>query len=354
MPRFLKNDVRPPVQLFASQRTRAGRQSHVSLPLLVLLFASISGCSSLNLDSAVKLATAGQSAANAYKNSIQSTKASINQYVEGLYLTAPLTHNSPPDQNMLQSIAQVQTALSKRAAMMGALADVYTQFGALASYDAKTEMSSSISSLDTAANSFASVVHGNSIPNVADTLASQGGGMIGSEIQKRKVKAASEAIRTILLSVVDSINKEKDILASIQTKLAINAGQTAVDLWENGIGSPDPILADNIGTFGLQYVSGDYKNVCTKLPKAQDQDSCITAFRQAIANVVQTRADREIQDQSALINSNIAAIQNLAAAHKQLEEGEPVDVSSVTQEVQSLNSLVTDVNKSLTPQTATK
>src|SRR5208282_3050936 len=106
------------------------------LPLVALLFFA-SACSNVNLGDAVQLANSGKQAATTYENTITSTSTEIDRFREGQYLVSPLRNVDQPDPILLNTLSSIQTALSMRATMMAHLADVYTSFGALASYDAK-------------------------------------------------------------------------------------------------------------------------------------------------------------------------------------------------------------------------
>src|SRR6202035_2612816 len=114
------------------------------------------------------------------------------------------------------------------------------------------------------------------ISAVAGSIAANVGGLIASEVQKNKVKAASAAIRERLVQVVPFLQKEAGTLTDLKEGLGTFAGATAVELLNHGIGSPDPIFADNIGSLGLVYKSGSYKNACQNLPTA-NRPECLAS-----------------------------------------------------------------------------
>ena len=320
------------------------------------------GCSNINLGDAAELANTGGKASSAYASSISQTSGGIDRFVEAQYLVAPVRHLPEPDLapptgtvdcarselSTAENIACVQEALAARRIMLMKLAQVYASFGALASYDAQKNMTDALTDLAGSVDQFAKTVGTSGAPAGAGAVTADVGGIFASEIQKRKVADASQAIRRQLTAVVPIIEKERVAMESLQRVLVTDAGVTAEVLYKNGIGTPDPILADNIGEFGLSYQPGSYSHACENLARSES-DECKRNLERGIRAAVLLRAKRRAGDQAALIDSNVAAIKALSDAHTQLEAGQPIDLALVTQQLAALRGIVDDLNKSLKP-----
>lgn len=289
----------------------------------------------------------GNRAASEYQQTILSTSTQIDRYREAQFLVAPFRNLPEPDKALLGYLDDTQNALSARATLMAHLAEVYSSLDALASYDAQGDITGSLNGLAGAGNSFANAVgvSDQPIPPIAASSISSTGGLIASEIQKRKVKAASAALRERLILLVPFLQREGATLANLEKGLGASAGSTAVELWNHGIGSPDPIFAANIGTFGLSYVAGSYKNTCQNLPEAEQPD-CRRQVRDAVVAVVKLRARRDIELQVRLLQLNIQAIQALISAHQQREAGEPVNLATLAEKIAQAQTVVASINQS--------
>jgi hypothetical protein len=318
--------------------------------ILVCAFWSLTlaACSNINLGDASQLGSTGNQAATTYENTIKATSTEIDRYRELQYLTAPLRNLPAPDSTLLGYLTVTENALSARANLMAQLANVYSSFGALASYDAQGNVTGSINGLAGAGNDFAHAVGvtGNPIPEVAGSVIANAGGLIASDIQKHKVKAASAEIRERLTMLVPLLQKEQSTMVDLQRGLGASVGSAAVELWNHGIGSPDPIFADDIGTFGLQYVPGSYKTACKQFPPSQQQ-VCFTSVQQGVVDVVQLRAQRDVETQIRVLNSNIQAIQALLDAHEKLEAGDPIDLATLSANIADMQSIVNNINQTL-------
>ncbi|HLH51036.1 MAG TPA: hypothetical protein VKV96_16980 [Roseiarcus sp.] len=253
---------------------------------------------------------------------------------------------SPPTDSLLDSINKLQSALRARAALLGQLARVYSGFIALASYDASGQVTASLSALDGAIDNYAVAV-GSGAPAISPTAAAAitgGSGFLATEYQKRAVLKASEAISARLQATLDLLNSENSIYAGLQDEITRGLRETALALWRHGIGAPDAILTEQIGSFGLTYSPDSYLRACaTDSGAARAQ--CQTRFNQAIAAAIRYRASEIATLQDETMRANQTALSALLAAHKQFEKGEPLNLAAVTQQLALIRSVIDQINR---------
>ncbi len=326
---------------------RAWRSLPLRTGLITLSALLASACSSISLQSAVALGNTGVQTSTTYQQAITVISPGLDNFLEGQYMLAALdpAKYSEPDNNLVNSVNQIQSALSARAVLLGRLSQLYTSFTALASYDASGQVKSGLTSLDGAINNYASALGAASpaISSAADSAISDTGGLIASEIQKHMVLKASEAIVPRLNAISGLLAKENASYAALQEEITRGLRDTSLALWEHGIGAPDPILSSQIGSFGLTYVIGSYAQACKNVV-ALAQEGCRKQFDIAIKKAVQNRAARVAALQAQSIASNQAALNGLIAAHGEFEKGKPLDLAAITEQLATIGSIVDEIS----------
>jgi hypothetical protein len=318
---------------------------HAGLVTLLALMAS--ACSSISLQSAVALGNTGVQTSTTYQQAIAVISPGLDNFLEGQYMLAALdpAKYSEPNNSLVNSIKQIQSALSARAVLLGRLSQLYTSFVALASYDASGQVKSGLTSLDGAIDNYASALGSASplISSAADSAISDAGGIIASEIQKHMVLKASEAIVPRLNAISGLLATENSKYGALQDEITRGLRDTTLVLWEHGVGAPDPILSSQIGPFGLTYVTGSYAQACKNVVAAA-QDGCKKQFDSAIEKAVGNRAARVVALQGQSIASNQAALNGLIAAHGEFEKGKPLDLTAITEQLAAISAVVADIN----------
>lgn len=326
-------------------RTWVPTPLRVGLVGLVSLLAS--ACSSISLQSAVALGNTGVQTATTYQQAITAISPELDNFLEGQYMLAALepAKYSAPDNSLANSVKQIQSALSARAVLLGRLSQLYTSFVALASYDASGQVKSGLASLDGAINNYATTLGATAPPisSVADSAISEAGGIIGSNVQKHMVVKASEAIVPRLNAISGLLANENSKYAALQDEITRGLRDTALVLWEHGIGVPDPIFSSQIGSFGLTYAAGSYSQAC-KNGDAASQKVCKDQFDAAIKVAVETRAARVAALQAQSLASNQAALNGLIAAHGEFEEGKPLDLTAITEQLATIRGVIDGIN----------
>ncbi len=317
------------------------------LTLAAFLATLVAACSSLNLQSAVSLGNTGIQAATTYQQAILVLSPGLDNFMEGQYMLAALNPDkySPPTDSLRDSINKLQSALSARAELLGQLAQVYTGLIALVSFDATGQVKTSLSALDGAINNYATVL-GASTPvilTVADAAITDTGGFFTAEYQKRAVLKASKAISARLKTTIDLFADENAIYAGLQDEITRGLRDSALALWQHGIGAPDAILVDQIGMLGLTYSPGSYSHACAN-DDAAARAQCQARFNDAITQAIRYRASRTAALQAETMKSNQSALAGLVAAHEQLEKGQPLDLAAVTQQLALIRGIIDDIN----------
>lgn len=326
---------------------RSGVSMALGIELVTLLALLASACSSISLQSAVALGNTGVQTGTTYQQAITAISPGLDNFLEGQYMLAALdpAKYSAPDNNLVNNVKQIQSALSARAVLLGRLSQLYTSFVALASYDASGQVESGLTSLDGAINNYASILGAASPPisSVANAAIGDAGGIIASEIQKHMVLKASEAIVPRLNAISGLLASENSKYAALQDEITRGLRDTALVLWEHGIGAPDPILNSQIGSFGLTYVTGSYSQACEN-GVAAAQQVCKDQFDAAIRKAVENRAAKVAALQAQSITSNQAALNGLIAAHGEFEKGKPLDLTAITEQLATIRDVIDDLN----------
>ncbi len=307
-----------------------------------LLYVSLllAGCSSLNKQAAGKLADQGASVANTIGQSYQSTSQDLARYVEGEYLLSGLKPGySPPDDNMLKSIATVEGELHSRQQMMAGLSDVYTSFGALCTYDAQGEVEKSLGNAVQAGNSLATLLGGGAISDSAGKLFAQTTGAIAGQVQAGRIKDASVKIRSLLAGIIFLLQKsnEQAAIVAAREEIARDKLKVATTFWADDFATADGILDGQIQSYGL-----------TPNPSALVHASQNPALKEGVSQVLKWRHQQELAAQADAYQATIQALQKLNTEHARIEAGEPADLGTIQNNlatIQQYVDLITAVKK---------
>ena len=308
---------------------------------LALLFAS--GCATIDRQSAVRLATQGTAVAQGIQGSVSETQNALESYVEGQYLMSPLTGRPEPTAAMLEDVQRVRRALSLRASMMGELANTYSAFSALASYDAAGEVESAVGGLTGAINSYASVVSPGSAPISAltGTIVAKGAGQIASYAQAKRIKAASATLRILLGKMAGLLEKEKTLHTGIREAIVLGTGQSAKAIWRWVLA----ILAQSSRSNSTCLASAITRSSLDRrlAALAENDPQKFGQFNEAIIKVVNYRIETQIDLQMSIVAQSIQGLTVLISQHEQLERGQDLDLATATMHVAMLRSFVDEL-----------
>ena len=303
------------------------------------------GLSNIDISAANQLAKTGSQAATTLGSTIRRDRDNLDFFIEGQYMLAGLEPQkySTPDSDLLASIGKVQDALTARAQLMSQLSDVYTSFGDLAAFDTG-QFNTAVKNLDDGINSYASAMKKTApISPVESAAASDIAGLIGSEVQKRKLKTASEKIRARLGPIAKLMTDEESLLIGLQKTIAQGTRDVALAFLKHGFASPDPILSSQVSSVGLTYVSGSYDHACSDVPVAKRSD-CRSGIRESLSQIVTKRSSRQADLQSELYASSVKALNALDNAHQEFEHGAPLSLAAISSDINEVQTIADDLN----------
>ena len=310
-------------------------------------------CASSGRLAAIKLADDGVAASNETKKLLALTSETLNPYVEGQFLTAPLRGTDAPDEALLSSIEKVNSALSVRVSAMSQLAKCYGALKDYASYDASAAVEKSVSDLAGSISAYAAVVAPGTvlISGTAATLASKAAGGVAGRAQLTQLKAASRMIREQIRAFRELLVKESDLLESIGRVTTSTSATNARMLWELGIGQPDSILSSALAANGLDYDAKTFPDLMKSLESVKSDkpapDGCAkpcdtqaARLRFGVSQVVRQRAIRSIDLSKEAVANQADTLQALEDAHRDFEADAFVDNAAIATELEMLKSTV--------------
>lgn len=319
-----------------------GRQLASSV-VIMLAALYMTACATLDFPEAIKLGNDGTTMAQAMGGAFREDRKSVELYIQAMYLLPPLTDRPPLSAANLQDLERVSTAIGFRSRMMLELGNTYTAFSSLAAYDASAEVEGAVKDLSGAVSAFGSAVDPSfgGIPDAAGRIAAKGLGLIAKQAQSARIKEASTILRERLGVIVILLEKEQRVYRKVREALAVGLGESAKALWEQvDVGSPHPILREQLGVFGLEYEPAEFNKRWKSLPA--DRKAKLTT---AILSVVERRIGLDAELRANGVDVTIKALKDAMEAHRRLEEGVPLDLATITQYVVVLKELTSDVRE---------
>lgn len=289
-------------------------------PLLLLM----SGCTSLNIESARTLGAVGkevsiQSSGNAFVSNDDYQRAmDAEAFFHGI------AGRSVP-QKLSDDYKIIQAELGARKIVFSRLWDVYDAFSSLAAIDAVSTTEAAINSLGDSINGYAAVRKMEPvISGKAKGAIAQIGALGIGDMQKEKIKRSSVLIRERLTALSELL---MDPLVRAQmTGFKQNLAQTRASairiLWGKGVFDPSPLI-DQLGTDAGLKAS---KEVTQIINNPKD-----TTIRDGLNGVIVTRLNRRIDLIEQGYDSSINALKELIKKHEELESGEELSLTRLRQ-----------------------
>jgi hypothetical protein len=315
------------------------------------------GCASAGRRAGVTLADEGVAAAKQTETLLVQTSGTLQPYVEGQFLLAPLRGTAPPSSDLLNNLNIAQQALTLRIGVVTNLAKAYTAMKEHASHDAGAALEKSVTNLTGSVNAYAKLIPGASaIPETAAFVIAKAAGAIAGAKQVKQLKAASVAIRERIAKFRDVLGKEADLLESIRRVTDSTTATNARALWDLGLGQPDPIVRVYLETYGLQYDPKEFAATIKDLEKVQAADPapencpkpCNTKamrLRFGVSQVVRYRVNRAMELGRGVVLKHADALQTLEESHRDFEADQFVDAAAVTAELETLKAIVDELIK---------
>ncbi len=218
-------------------------------------------------------------------------------------------------------------AVKQRAIAIEALGDAYAALKAEADYDARGAMTEATNKAIAGVNNFASAVviaAGPAAPAAAlisepiGKLIGVAAGAIADRNQKKRLLAASAAIRPVTQRLHDALAVEATVFDSLQSYLETNQTAVQEDLLQAGLVSHADIAAGLANGVGMAAV-GNSDAIAKASP----------AVRAALVATLEASAKREVAAEQRRYRASLAALERLVAAHDALAAGQPITLADL-------------------------
>jgi hypothetical protein len=303
--------------------------------VVLVIVCGLGGCAIVNPQSAAHLSTQALQTTGSLIQTLEETRSSLNTYVEGQTLSAPLLGQEPLPKPTLCSIQSAQRSLRLRVQLLSKLALVYERFADLANQGVEDTgvFDNAISELDRADYPVdpplvegcpGDAPAGGSATAAAPTNVAPG--VLMGISKSRSLRYASARLRELLVKIIALIEQEQPVYASLQREaLRSRKGLAKALLLKYGTVAPGDLLAPQLQDLGLRWDERQLQQQQQSWPPEKK-----AALQQAIAATVERRATQLIATQSVALQQHLAVLRALVRLHQSLEDGQPLDWRQVS------------------------
>lgn len=297
----------------------------------------LSGCTTINTGSAVRLSGEGQLVARAMIDSLESTRRTLSTYVEGQALQSRLSGREAMPPQALCPIRAVQRGLRLRVMMLRKLVLLYDRFTALAQFEYGDEAAPIYDELmldidryehladatpaagcteDDAQTSLPSTDRREPPPPRMTRIS-----------QDRSLILASTRIRSSLDRIRKLWEGERSVYLSVQkTTLQAQKSLARLLLSRYASVSPAALLVPHLSALGLDWDAYAFVTAREKLGPDQLQ-----ALQEGLFAVMDERSRRLLAEEEARYVQQSELLQLLAHQHMILEQGQAIDLRHISQ-----------------------
>lgn len=297
----------------------------------------LSGCTTINTGSAVRLSGEGQLVARAMIDSLESTRRTLSTYVEGQALQSRLSGREAMPPQALCPIRAVQRGLRLRVMMLRKLVLLYDRFTALAQFEYGDEAAPIYDELmldidryehladatpaagcteDDAQTSLPSTDRREPPPPRMTRIS-----------QDRSLILASTRIRSSLDRIRKLWEGERSVYLSVQkTTLQAQKSLARLLLSRYASVSPAALLVPHLSALGLDWDAYAFVTAREKLGPDQLQ-----ALQEGLFAVMDERSRRLLAEEEARYVQQSELLQLLARQHMILEQGQAIDLRHISQ-----------------------
>ena len=297
----------------------------------------LSGCTTINTGSAVRLSGEGQLVARAMIDSLEGTRRTLSTYVEGQALQSRLSGREAMPPQALCPIRAVQRGLRLRVMMLRKLVLLYDRFTALAQFEYGDEAAPIYDELmldidryehladatpaagcteDDAQTSLPSTDRREPPPPRMTRIS-----------QDRSLILASTRIRSSLDRIRKLWEGERSVYLSVQrTTLQAQKSLARLLLSRYASVSPAALLVPHLSALGLDWDAYAFVTAREKLGPDQLQ-----ALQEGLYAVMDERSRRLLAEEEARYVQQSELLQLLARQHTILEQGQAIDLRHISQ-----------------------
>jgi hypothetical protein len=296
----------------------------------LLCLAATSGCAIVNAQSAARLSSQALLTTRSLIQTLEDTRASLDVYVDGQALSAPLLNQEPPSKQTLCSIQSAQRSLRLRVRLLTKLGVGYDRFADLAN-----QGSDDLAIFDNVIGELDPSDYPTDPPLVADcppepdlkppdpgelTKNTSPGVLMGVS-RSRSLRYASEKLRGLLTKIVGLLEHELPIYTSLQQEALRSRRSLAKALLQKyGTVSPGELLSPQLQDLGLRWDELQFQQQQASWPKEKRD-----ALQAAISAAIDRRATYLLGSQGVALAQQLSLLRALVRLHVSLERGQPLD-----------------------------
>jgi 5'-deoxynucleotidase YfbR-like HD superfamily hydrolase len=326
-------------------KNNAGRPLRTSVSILFIA-VFLTGCSTLRVDSARHLGSAGQQAADAIAENVFISDTTCQQAIDVQTLIFYHDVGEAPPQDLEKKFEEltsrykaIHEELKARRLVFTQLGVTYSAFAELTDNESAAETEAAIRKLGEAVNKYAEAAGKEA---VLSGSAQRSLGTLGKlavvELKKKKIKQASALIRERLTSFTKLLKEPlvKEQLLGFQANLETIKKDGVLTLWETGILDPSPML-DQIGAdIGLRAA-----------PDAAAVARQSKNLSYGLTKIIASRFETKMELIEESYAASISAMEELIHEHEALEKDGPLNLTRLI----SIAAKQQHVTKSLAPDT---
>jgi hypothetical protein len=292
--------------------------------------ASLGGCAAAPRAPATSLAEAGVKATSTFSAEVRDTQARLGNVELGDAFTATLRQCSNPKLTCKEVIEpselsderrRLAGAVAARARALDALGAAYAALQTEAAYDQGADLTSAAGTAVTAANAFAAEAARldrgatpSSVPAPIASLADFGFGLLGEQLQRKRLLKASREIARATLLIRNGMVDEAASFSRLTDYLVGERTAARITLLKTGYLSTDEVMKEIAGQLGLSLTAPDPTS---------------PAYHMAVQASVRVLAQQEVLDTQDRYRAGIAALGALLQSHAELEKGKPISIASI-------------------------
>jgi hypothetical protein len=316
--------------------------SRPHLCLALAATALLVGCAAAPRAPATSLAQAGIKATASFSAEVRETQAQLGSVEVGDAFTSTLRQCANPKltckaivepSELSEERRKLAAVVGSRARALDALGAAYAALQTEAAYDQGADLSGAAGDAVTSANAFAAEAARldrgatpTAIPGTVASLADFGFGLLGEELQRKRLLKASREIARATLLIRNGMVAEAASFDRLTDYLVGERTAARITLMSAGYLSSDDVFKQIAQQLNLPLTVPD--------PNAP-------SYRMAVQASMRVLAQQEVIETQERYRAGIAALGALLQSHAQLEKGKPISIAGVESVLARLDASLT-------------
>ena len=302
----------------------------VSRAVLCLALALLGGCAAAPRAPAASLAEAGIKATGTFSAEVRDMATQLGSVEVGDAFTSTLRQCSNPRLTCREIVEPAELSAERRrlaevvalrARALDSLGAAYTALQTEAAFDQSADLAGASGDAVKAANAFAAAAARldggatpSALPDAVAGLADFGFGVLGEQLQRKRILAASREIAKATLQIRNGMVAEAASFSRLTEYLVGERTAARVTLLRAGYLSTDSVMKE----------VAEQLNLTLTVPDPNSE-----AYRMALQASLRALAHQEVVALQQRYQAGIAALGALLQAHADLEKGRAVSIASV-------------------------